>query len=246
MEIKLRPEINDELFDAILKVAAKDAMHREMDEMPSLEELNAMYPTSQAFDKKVYGIIKKENLSDNRKARIATGIKVVRSFAKVAAVLCIAIVVSFSALMTSARSRNYILNLLIDIRTDHVGFDFGQGEDVPVVSAELPIGYIPEGFTLTDSHNIEGILSLFIFTNGQGGDIVVEKSTLVGSRGTGTTGREFSIIEFRGQEAYLFEAVEDDARNQIAWIYSDNIMISVSTTLSLDELFRIAESVIIT
>ncbi|MCL1787348.1 MAG: hypothetical protein FWG38_05120, partial [Defluviitaleaceae bacterium] len=48
---------DEALFDAVLNVALKDAMEREMQGMPSLETLNDMYPVSHALDRRVYQTI---------------------------------------------------------------------------------------------------------------------------------------------------------------------------------------------
>ena len=52
---------NERQFDAILKVAFKESVIKEMDALPTSKELNAMFPRSEALDKRVMRIINREN-----------------------------------------------------------------------------------------------------------------------------------------------------------------------------------------
>ena len=51
--------MENKLFAAVLKVAAEEAWQEEMDSLPSLDELNEMYPPSESLDKRVFGTINK-------------------------------------------------------------------------------------------------------------------------------------------------------------------------------------------
>jgi hypothetical protein len=48
---------NEKLFDAILKVALEETIDREMESLPSSEELKKMFPRSAATDKRFMKII---------------------------------------------------------------------------------------------------------------------------------------------------------------------------------------------
>ncbi|MCL2357886.1 MAG: hypothetical protein FWC70_12170 [Defluviitaleaceae bacterium] len=114
-------ERNEKLFDAILKVAAEEALREEIDAMPSCEELNKMYPRSKSLDKKVYAAI-------NRKFGAARRKRIARIFAKIAACFIFA---AIGAGISGA-------------------FFLGVGSRAPEGEPQTGIafGYIPQGFEL--------------------------------------------------------------------------------------------------
>ena len=234
MEVNTSPEINDEIFEALLKVAAKDAMQREMSSMPSLEELNAQYPPSEALNKKVRNLFKREVRATQRK-------KLVRVFLRAAAVFCVFLVISIGALMTVEASRNFILNFLIELRDGHVLFRFGEDDTATQFDSESIINSLPEGFVLVESHIITDF-SIYVFANDNGDEIIVAYGDPAGTVGIDNELREFSTITLGRHEAFLFTALYDHARNEIMWLHGD-VFISISTKLPVDELIRIAENI---
>ncbi|MGI6576551.1 MAG: hypothetical protein ACOX1Q_00595 [Eubacteriales bacterium] len=51
---------NEKIFDALLKVAVDEALKREMESLPSVEELDKIYKPSAAMDKRIKDLIKME------------------------------------------------------------------------------------------------------------------------------------------------------------------------------------------
>ena len=231
MEVNLSPQVEDEIFEALLKVAAKDAMQREMAVLPTLEELNEQYPPSEALNKKVYATFKKEARATQRK-------KMMRVFIRAAAVFCVFVVVSVGALMTVEASRNFIFNLLIEMRDGYVSIRFEEN-NVTTIDAESIINYLPDGFVLVESHRLEDF-SILIYANENGDEIIVKYSTLTAFHGVDTELREFTSITLGGLEAFLFTAIYYHARNEIMWQQGD-VIVNISTHLHVDELIRIAE-----
>jgi len=207
METKIK-DVKEQLFDELLKIAAKDAMQREMDAEPSLEELNALYPRSKSLDKKVYAAIKRYERAEKIK-------KSMYVFSRAAAVLCIVIVLGGSLLYSVEASRNFIRNLLIDVREDHVVLDFGHRCAAVTTEKGLTFGYFPQGFELVNAHVLEAF-NIFLFTNGMGDEIIVEhhfSNSLLMTIDNEL--REFSIGTLNGNKAFFFESLYDHARNQI-------------------------------
>ena len=150
-----KTERNEKVFDALLKIAAEELMREKMDALPSLEELNQMYPRSASLDKKIYAIINKE------KRRVWRN-KALRGFAKAAAVFSIVFVATTAILMSVGASRHFILNMLVDIRNDYVFFDFSQGHAPDGGSDMDIIGAVPDGFRMTSSQTLDS-MSLYVF-----------------------------------------------------------------------------------
>jgi len=110
-------ERNEKIFDAILKIALEEAVQEEMDALPSNEELNKLYPRSEALDKKVYAAIRREY----RPVRIK---RAVHKLARVAAVFLL-----FAAFGAGV--------LFADFRGEATESGMGTG---------IVFGYIPQGF----------------------------------------------------------------------------------------------------
>ena len=54
--------------------------------------------------------------------------------------------------------------------------------------------------------------------------------------------REFTVIDIDGQEAFLFTALHDCARNGIMWVQGCRV-VYVSTHLPLDDLMKIVTAI---
>lgn len=235
MNNSISPEINEEIFESLLKIAAKDAMRREMDALPSLEELNKLYTPPESVNKKFYTAI-------DKKVRAAKVRKFIHSFAKAAAVFFVVVIVGFGALMSVEASRNFIINTFADIRDEYVLLDFmAQDEPVYVETAEFVLGYIPEGFEIYSSVRLSEF-HIVIFTNELGDEIIIDHHLSSDiTKGIDNERRDFSVITMNGNEAFFFQSRYYYARNQILWVYGNNV-ISISTTLCENELMRIAEN----
>ena len=228
---------DEALFDAVLNVAFKDAMEREMQEMPSLETLNDMYPVSPALDRRVYQTI-------NRSMRARKMKQAVRIVSKIAAVLCLFVIVGGGVLVSVEASRNFIRNLFVDVREDHVVLDFGEGEVAVSIGDGITLEYLPEGFRLVARHNLD-LFNLLVFADDAGTEIVVEHIfTAFAPIGIDNELRDFSMAVLNGRDVFIFEAFYNYAPNKILWEHEGS-MISISSTLSLSELEKIAEGVIV-
>jgi hypothetical protein len=236
MDVKKDITRDEALFNAVLNVAFKDAMEREMQEMPSLEALNDMYPVSHALDRRVHQTI-------NRSMRARKTKQAVRIVSKVAAVLCLFVIVGGGVLVSVEASRNFIRNLFVDVREDHVVLDFGEGEVAVSIGDGITFSYMPAKFNLIASHEQE-LFNIFIYADESGAEIVIEHIfSAFAPIGVDTELRDFSMIMLDGREIFLFESRYSYANNRVLWEYEGGI-ISVSSTLPMSELKKIAEGFI--
>jgi hypothetical protein len=226
--------IEEKLFEAVLKVAADEALREEMEALPDNEELNKMYPRTKSMDKKAYAVI-------NREQRAAKKKKTLRILAQIAAGCCIFIVASGIVLISVEASRNYILNYLIDMRGDYVAFEFGTDDTSTPEGNGFVFGYLPEGFELINSQAMENFIT-YIFTDETGHIIIFQR--YIGdvlSIGVDTEYTEFSEIQLDGKPAYIFEASDESDHSMIMWEHGNDV-ISVSTSLEPETLIIIAEN----
>lgn len=84
---------NEALLDAILDVAIEEAYQKEMNELPSIEELNRIYKPSPVLDKRIKKLINQKNIKLKMK-------HFTKNFVKVAAYVCIMFTLSLSILIS--------------------------------------------------------------------------------------------------------------------------------------------------
>lgn len=56
-----KAEKNEVLLDSLLKISLTEAFEKEIAELPSIEELNKKYKSSNELDKRINALIKKSN-----------------------------------------------------------------------------------------------------------------------------------------------------------------------------------------
>lgn len=226
-------ERNERIFDAMLKIAADEALREEMAALPSDEELLRMYPSTESLDRKAYAVIKKEFRVINRR-------KALRLLSRVAAVFCIIAVLSTGVLMVTPASRNFILNFLVDIRYDHVAFDFGL-EDIPDINGDAAVfRYAPEGFVLVTSHTLETLIT-YVFENDEG-YVLIAQRFLGRSLAAGLDNEyaHFSEVQLNAGVAHISVAQDEHDFSTIMWADGEDV-ISISTTFSVEILLEMAE-----
>ena len=227
-------ERNERLFDAMLKIAADEALREEMDALPTDEELMKMYPFTESLSKKAYSVINKEFRVINRK-------KVIRAIVRVAAVFCVIIVLSASVLMANPASRNAILNFLIDIQHDHVTIDFGIGGATGTDYHDAVFRYVPEGFEFVSRQAMETVITYF-FLNPEG--YVIFMHRFLGrslAAGLDAEYAHFSEIQLSTGLAYISVALYEHDFSTIMWAEEEDV-ISITTTLDVETLIELAET----
>lgn len=155
----------DDLFDAILTTAFTEYWNRELEKMPSDEELKKMYPVP----KKGLRLAKK--LEKRRKYGKSPALVYLQ---RASVIVLVVIAAVFALLTTSPTIRAAIGNSFTAWFNDHVVIDFtedpvapvsekstdttadSETEADPATVESLKIGYIPDGFELVSEEEREG------------------------------------------------------------------------------------------
>ena len=239
---------SEELFDAILKAAAKTAFYDEMEQMlDDLDKMDDIKPSAE-LDRKVRNMIARESRVHRRK-------RLFQTFTKVAAVFAVVVTVSAIALMSVEASRNFIINFLIGIQDDHVVIEFGPdgrpiggqqgnvGELNGLEVVGIVFGYVPEGFEVVD-YQLVGVMSIVIFSDGNEGQIVVRHQMAQSlSAFIDNEAREFSSIYLSdGREGLFFEAVGYGYQSTIIWQCGSDIFM-IHANLEPSSSLRMADNI---
>ena len=224
--------LNEKIFDAMLKVAFEEAVNQELASYPSDEELNKLYPPSAAFNKRIMKIIAKHERASKRK-------QAARSILRVAAAIGIFFTVSTFILMSVEASRVFLLNAIINMHDEHVVLEFRDNED----NVTDNVRHIPGdfGFDYVGSHAFDNLL-IATYVNAVGEQIIWQQH-ISGNLRTAidTAYREFSTITLNNQDAFLFESTDDEAQHIIIW-ERNRIVFQIFTNTNIEQALAIAEA----
>ncbi len=140
-------------------------------------------------------------------------------------------------------TRIAIFNAIIEWNEEYASFQFADAGEKDAVSGFKRPSYLPEGYAekKAEFHEISAFL---VYENSAGGMIIINEQ----KAGTSTTAidnerHEYSEITVNGVRAYLFKAMaEDDAH--IILLEDRGIVYTVLAAIDVDELIRIAESLV--
>jgi len=240
MENKPKTETDKKIFEAVIKVAAEEAWQEEMKSLPSLEELNEIYPASESVDKRVYGII-------NTAARRGKIKKTIQTTARLVAGICVLMVLAGGVLLSVEASRTFILSRIISMGEDYVQIHFHLGYAADLQVGELVINYIPADFAFYAQGELAEGYVYYLFRSDTRRVIMIshlvasDDSCSIFMYNPMTEYCEFTTISLNGQTAYLFVV---PSHNTISWNYGRHF-ISISAWIDVEELIEIAEMITI-
>ncbi|MCL2373042.1 MAG: DUF4367 domain-containing protein [Defluviitaleaceae bacterium] len=214
---------DDKIFDALLKAAAEDALNKDIDALPSKEELQKLYPSIESLDKKVYAVIKNETKAYRRK-------KTLRSVVKIAACFAIFLLVTSATLMSFEASRVFILNTAIEIRSNHIAFQFRPAGSTTTAGniGEYLLEAMPEGFVLVQ-RDATPYSAFYKYVNDAEHRIVFTYNMSSESLSIymGTTRNDFLTTELHGIKVHLFESKYGETHG-VMWVLGDRVFMLAS------------------
>ncbi len=224
---------NDAIFDALLKVAAQDAFQREIDALPSVEELNSKYQPSDFFDRKIRALIK----NSYRKSKIK---KALKKGGKVAASIVLVLILLSVVLLSVEATRNAIFNAIIEWHEEFTEIRFEDSEEVRETS--YAPSYLPEGYS-EQSTNRFGNTLMIIYSDKDGNRVIFDqKPSDAGTIFVDSENNKYKELELSGIKAFLFEPTDENERNMLIW-QVDGYTFQISSSVESEELIKIGESV---
>lgn len=223
---------DDKLFEAVLKIAAEEAIEQEMEEIPTCEELNEQYKPSPSLDKKIRHLISRHKFKEKfilwRKAAV-----------KIAACFALFFVLSSAVLLSLDATRNYIFNAVTKLHGEYFSIEHGENSTSNIIIHKPT--YLPEGFIEVSSKEIGDIIRI-IYENENGITIDFKQSPSQTSHILADyEGKEYLNIIINNQDAYLFKATEDK-KNTVIWEYN-GIIFNITSEIESGVLIQIAESI---
>lgn len=197
---------HDELFNALLKIAAEEALIQEIDEMPSCAELNAKYIPSHDLNKRICKIILQHKLKGKVYAwrKIAT---------KMTAVVALVVLFSLMVLLSVEATRNYFFNAVIKWQEDYFSIENDNDSINVSITTNYGFNYLPDDFREVSTSVTNGITRI-IYQNGDGTIITFKFCSSNTSKIlTDDENKKYRNTTINGNKAYLFEATEVDKKD---------------------------------
>lgn len=229
--------VDDIIFDALFERVVKDKYIAEINAIPSNEELAKLYPLSPQFDVRM-----KKVFARYRKKEIFT--KISRLAQKVAVVVLILSTVFFGVLLTNPEVRAAVGNVVIEWFEKFTSITFTSDEP-SAESKELRPIYMPDGYSIISIETIINITDIVI-SDDSGNQIMFFYRP--GSDVTNISiDNENHIIEnfiINENTAFKITAIDNEFENGIIFVY-ENYVIEIWGKIPIDELVKMAESVVV-
>ncbi len=241
-------KVQEEIFDGMLRAALKEYVIQEGNALPPKEELDKKYPSSKKELKKYLRIAKA------RKYNISLPLLYLR---RAAVVFLVLVSVTFGVFVTNGKVRASIRDAVVEWFDKYASVSFSESadksntsetdaestseaEEIPDLK-DLKIGYIPEGFELSNnlekenkreytylSKNGACIMVGIYSSNGRGSGFDIEYS-------------KYEEMQINGNEAY----VSYDETEQIGSLVCGNnkYTIYISGDGNKSDLIKIAENI---
>ncbi|MEA5093638.1 MAG: DUF4367 domain-containing protein [Sedimentibacter saalensis] len=237
--MELNKKQKELLFETLLSYAVKESVIKEINEMPTEEQIKENVHFSATFENKMKKLINKQ-----KHKRIIKSAYVYSK--KIAVFVSIIISIGFGTLMTAEAVQKAVITTVVEWYEDHNGFIFentsnkSNEEILNESQIKLP-AYIPEAFELSESEDYDSF-KLYVYKNEEGKNLVFNAIVVTDKNETFIDNEytDYEIIEINGKETYLFMGTEDDYMS-IIWT-DGNVLYDISTDRNLIEIIRMAKS----
>jgi hypothetical protein len=224
-----REDTDNRVFEALFRQAIID---KHIEEVDTLYNDSEIYTFSPAFEIKMTKLLKRERFKDKTHSAF-------KNAKKVAACFFIGVAVLSGLLMLNTDVRGSVAGLITEWFEQYVTIDLTSSES-GLAEFNMSIGYIPDGYHEYARHDLVDLL--IIFYENEDGDILYIK---YGPNIAIFLDSENRFVEERiinGQSVVVGTAYADEESNQVIG-QIDGIAISVDGMLSVEELFKIYESI---
>ena len=233
-----KTEMNDQVFEILLKAAVEEEFEREVKKLPKEENIADNYELSLPVKSKIKKMIRKSYFLS---VRLRMG-KITKRAAMIVAIL---IPFYVGSLLSVDASRNVIFNALLSWKSDHANVLY---QDSALSSAWETSSsgvaepqYLPKGFEEYERTK-SGSVTETEYRNEQGVKILLSQGPLSsgGNIGVDTEHTTETEIEIQGEKAFLFTANSGE-NSYLVWDNQKESFLLISA-ISPQELVKIAKS----
>ena len=228
----MREPLSDELFEVVLRQAVYDADMADLEAFPPEEELNRKYPISKK-DLKEFGRLQKAQ---------ARGISVRTLLVRRVAIIAMTVfAVVFGGLMLHPEIRAGVSHIVVQQFEKFNLFSHDENGEAKhfLTVDDVIIGYIPEGFELTNEI-VNETRRTYCYVKGENDfilSIVLSAWTDVGVDNE----HDYEIRYINHRELHI--SYDNKTQSGAIVIPDETVTITISGNIAKDELVRIAENI---
>jgi len=225
--------VNDIKLDALIAVAAEEALLHALDQIPEPDELDKIYTPSPQSGKRV-----KRLMQSRKRAEMMR--KAARAAKWAAAVFAVIFAVGTITLFSVEESRNYILDTAMAWYDDHIRFELAGA--VPVKVGQYILTHVPDGYALENSYGT-GVRYQEVYTDGAEGVIVFQQGPAQHSQISVDNEKvEYTVVRIGDITVHSFVAIEEGGYSLVLWA-QDRFIFELSAPLDMEEILQMVESV---
>ena len=224
--------IDEIIFDTILKEAVHANFRARMDAMPSEEQLRKEYAPSPEHVRKMKKLFAWERRRDFTRKLIA--------ITKAAAVaLCVGVAILFSVLMFAPEVRAAVHGTIVRFFEGFTQVRFGESTPTDRTADSFSLGFIPGGYELISSEEVgDGIFEIY---SDNDGNLLFFDIHPADSLASDTDHREYRTEIHFGVVFHILESSSNDYDSTVLWEQEGFIFVLIGRN-TVDELLEMAFS----
>jgi len=227
-------EVDNQLWETLLKLAVAQNHYHELIAIPSEDELSGQYSFSPQFSRRMRSLIWKDKTT-----------RVKRSFSqysvKIAISIAIILALTFGTVMTIPEVRATVVNVIIEWFDTNTSFRFSGNVPSQETSNLWQPSYLPQDFH-EFSTTKTGAMTTVIYKNDEKLIYFVYAQAHDGySLSVDNEHSYYAQININGVKADLFKAQTEEDCSHIIW-QENGTSLHLISTISYEELIKMAES----
>lgn len=223
---------SEELLDSMIKHAGHEILAEMAAKAPKNKEIKDVVGDTDALDKRMQKVI---NRHQNRQRMRKTG----KVMSRIAAVIAVLVIVTGVAIVSSDALRIRFLNLFHSSSEISTEIEITDKELPKAQEAIVEPKYLPGGYELVETSSYPGMFISY-FQNKKSEKFEIEQIDINTEISLNTELINYREIKIGGKDAYV--TVEQDMNN--LQFYSNEYAFFIYGDLSIDEMIRIAESIV--
>ncbi len=224
-----KKELQDELFESLLKAAVIENAIEEMDEWIDDETIAKETEVPKSYDDRVmktyHKMIKKQTMK-----------KWSNHSKKVAVILLTVISGTFVLLLQSDKVRAACYQVIVEFCDRYVGFDFNSFSESP---KKITVGYIPEGYVEIEN-NTDDFRTFILYQNEKKKEIVLQY--FFHSPNITIDNEHYIITTYDDDTKYFFLSQDENFPNILLW-YDNTGCYMIEGDILKEELFKMQKNI---
>jgi hypothetical protein len=225
-------EINDVIFDALLKEAVAANFREKMEAMPSEKELLRENPPSARHIRRMKAIFAMEH-------RMRTRANLFKYTKAAVLTICIAATLFFALLMTNSGVRAAVRDAIVEVWELFTSVKYDDSMASEKSAKDFSLGYIPSGYVFNSAvENGDNFLSVYTDADNNTFILNISPSAL---HAVDTEYRDYYTESKNGVTYHVYEANDAEHESYVIWVY-ENFSFRLSGVVPVEKLIQSAVS----